>query len=359
MLEGFFGTRYLMVIMLLACAIVKAQTSIADTLTVAVVNGESIVLREFMRRTENERSQVIRFFRTKHGCEYNNDFWDKTYDGETPTEVLKKKTIDTLAQIKIQQIEAKKWGIMPDISYQGFLRLLKKENKLRLEARSMNRVIYGPVQYSEEVYYNYLFTNMVNQLKDTLDDKIFNISDDKLREVYETDKDRLYRKGYYTKICLIGIHFKPGAGVEKGDRTWEEANSALIAISESINQEELSIGKAKEKYKNNPVLSLTIEDIIFNDSIYSAEEDNTARAMIKETAKAMITGENSPVMEFPDALNIFQVKEKRSLGYRNFEECKRIVRASVLDQMYLNYIKGLVLDADVQINMGIYQQIIF
>ncbi len=336
-----------------------AQTMLADTSVVAFVNGEPIIVREFMKCAEKRRSQVIRYFRINYGSEYNNEFWSKAYDGKTPSDILKKETLDTLEQIKIQQISAKKWGIVSDISYMEFLRLLQKENNRRLEARKLNKVIYGPVQYSEDVYYNYLFTNMVNQLKNVLDEKVFSISDEKLKQVYEIDKNRLYRRGYYMKIRLIGMKIKPENNFEEDSKLRKDVALMLTDIADSIFTNESYIAEIKEKYKKNQAVLLTVEDIIYNDSVYSQEEDNAVKSLVKEAANKMLINERSPVKEYPDALYIFQVKEKRLLGYRSFNDCKRTIRASFLDKLYLDYIHNLVLKSNVQLNSDIYRQINF
>jgi hypothetical protein len=352
-------TKCLIIFMVLASNTVNAQMVVPDTAVIAWVNKEPVIMREFMQRANKERSQVIRFYRINYGCEYNEGFWSKMFDGKTPSEVLKKKTLDTLVQIKVQQIAAKNWGIMPDITYLGFLRLLEKENKRRLEARSLNKVIYGPVQYNEDVYFNYLFTNMVNQLMNILNENVFKITDRQLKEIYETDKERLYRKGYFTKIRLFGIKFKTASVIEENEKNRKEAYIVLSNLSKCSINEESCPEKIKEKYKYDPDLVINTEDIIFNDSVYSAEEDNTLRAMVKESAKSMEKGEFSKAIEFPDALYVIQVKEKRSLGYRNFEECKKTIRDSSLEQLYIEYINNMVLKANIELQLNKYNQIAF
>ena len=272
---------------------------------------------------------------------------------------LKKKTLDTIAQIKVQQILAKKWGIIRDIRYQEFLKLLVSENKRRAEARSNNKVIYGPVQYSEDVYYNYLFSNMVNQLKNTLDEKIFTITDEKLKKAYEADKGRFYRHGYYTEVQLVQMHFKQGSGINGNVNLRKDAHIKLAIIGDCLSKQDSCIENIKENYKNDPVIFLSFKNIIYNDSIYSPEEDNEAMALVKAAAAKMKNGELSSVIEFPDDLFIFKIKEKRELGYRTFEEIKRIIKATMLDKLYLQYINDLYLNAHIEPNRNVYQQISF
>lgn len=167
--------------------------SLQSDSVVAVVDGEDVTLGEFMLQARALRSGVINNFRITGENEFGNGFWSQKYDGTMPMDVLKKKALDTLVQIKVQQISARKAGIVDDISYPGFLKAMKAENKRRLAAKQAGKVIYGPVQYSEEVYYNYLFSNMVNSLKERMAGPVFMINDEKLKEIYEMEKDSLYR----------------------------------------------------------------------------------------------------------------------------------------------------------------------
>jgi len=262
-------------------------------------------------------------------------------------------------QIKIQQIEAKKYGVVSDISYLGFLKALEVENLRRLEAKRNNKVIYGPVQYSEDVYYNYLFSNMVVRLKSVLSEEVFDVSIGKLKEAYEKDKDSLYRKGFYTVTWLIEMKFDSGITGEESLRIKNKANEALNRIKDMITHDESHIESAKEMYEGDPDLLLVISNLVYNDSIYTPEEDDPIRAMAKTKAEKLEAGQFSPVIEFPGEICLVLVKDKISLGYRSFEDCRSTVRESLTDQMYDQHINDLKLNAKVELNVDIYRQIHF
>lgn len=336
-----------------------SQKPIRDTAVVALVNGEHVMISEFMLLAQKERSEVIRFYLNTYDCEFNNTFWSKPFDGISPSDMLKEKTLDTLVKIKIQQICARNVGIMNDISYSGFIKALEIENKRRLEAMRSNKVIYGPVQYSEEVYYSYTFTNIVNKLKSILAEKIFIISDDTLKNIYEADKNSLYQRGYYTKIKLVGIKPKEGPRNKKNVGPMNVWHSELVELSDGIFKNDSSIEFLNKSFINDSTFSLFVEDIIYNDSVYSPEEENTIRAKVKESSKALQKGESSPVLEFSDSLYIFQIIEKHQLGYRSFDDCKRAIRESLTDQLYMQYMNAMFMKAHVEIKPDIMMQIHF
>ncbi len=296
---------------------------ISDSALVATVNGEPVICREFMLLARSQRSRVINEYLHNHGGEYGSDFWSRNYNGKTPMDVLKKRTLDTIVSIKIQEICARQAGLVDDISYRGFLKALEAENHRRLVAKQTGKVIYGPVQYSEEVYYNYLFSNLVNNLKENLAGSVFSITDEKLKATYERQKDSLYRKGFITEVRLVKLeHGMEKAGDDKG-KAMQKAETVLV----------------------------------FNDSVYVPEEEDPFRLIVRETAGKMAVGQSSQPIEFQGTFYIVHVKNRISLGFRNFESCKTAVRMVLLDRMYDQYIRGLVNQAACLPDKDVYEQI--
>lgn len=336
-----------------------AQNSIPDTTVIALVNSEPVSYREFMQQANRERSQVIRYFRITYGRKYTSDFWTQISEGKSPADILKKRSMDTLVKIKVQQILAKKWGIMSDISYNGFLIKLETENKIRLEAKNRNQVIYGPVQYTEDVYYSYLFTNMVNQLKAQLERDFFDISEKKLKEIYETDKYHEYPNGFYTKILLVEMKMASNLTVGVKDSVRNSVRISLNELRTCILTNDNCLGPATGKFKDNNSVSLVTKEIIFNDSVYAPEEENTLLTEVKEQAKTIKQGDCCQVMEVPGILYFFQILEKKSLGYRSFENCRNTIRAIYTDQLYSEYINALLLKTELVLNHKNYDLITF
>ena len=132
------------------------------------------------------------------------------------------------------------------------------ENSRRLAAKKSGKIIYGPVQYSEEVYYNYLFSNMVNKLKEYLATNVFRISDNELRAFYENRKENLFRKGYYTRVRLEKLKEVASTGTP---------------------------GKVKKIVESESIL-------VFNDSLYAPEEEEMVRSMAREASRKLPAGES-------------------------------------------------------------------
>lgn len=343
-----------------ATRVIHAQNLPQDTAIVAYVNGEPVIVREFIQQAQNERSQVIRLFRIKYDCEYDNDFWNRSFDGTTPSDLLKEKTMDTMVQIKVQQILAKNYGINSNISYTEFLKALEQENLRRINAKRNGEVIYGPVQYSEAVYYNYLFSNMVIQLKYLLSEQVFMISDDVLQTEYEQVKDTLCMKGYFTEARLFELRYKASSDDAQAIRIKEKANEMMQIIRDMIIQQKgYTDSSLKDMVGKDPELSIIISDLVYNDSIYSPEEENEFQSMVNESVKKLEKGECSPVLQSSGVLCLIYISNKESLGYKSFDRCRNVLRDSLIDRLYNQYIYDLKINAKVELNNDIYRQICF
>jgi hypothetical protein len=166
--------------------------------TLILVNGEAITKIEFIQFSKIERTSVIQHYRETFNLEFSEDFWNTKCNGKSPKELLIERTIDTLVSIKIQQIIAKQNGLIDEVTYSNFLDKLSKENLRRAQAQKSNKPIYGPSQYSESVYFSYLFSNMVIRLKEKLNETEFKITDEKVALIYEQQKE-IYAKVPFNK----------------------------------------------------------------------------------------------------------------------------------------------------------------
>ncbi len=157
---------------------------------IATVNGEPISIQLFQRQISLNRSVVYSYFHKKYKIDNPSKFWTTQYDKEVPAEVIKKKAIDDCVEIKLQHILAKDKGIIPDITYKTFLENLKQENIRRKKVLTQNGVIYGPEQYTEKTYFDYIFSNMQIKLKTKLGQDTFHISNDELQNFHESRKSK-------------------------------------------------------------------------------------------------------------------------------------------------------------------------
>ena len=147
---------------------IASQTHIPRKEIALFVNNEPITKEEFSFFAQRNRYLVIREFRNKLGLDYHSNFWSDKSKGISPSEVLRKMTIDTLVSVKVQLLMAKKYGIIRDASFQSIRMNMETENKRRTEAIAKKIKFYGPEQFDMNSYFDYFYSNMVIKLKDYL-----------------------------------------------------------------------------------------------------------------------------------------------------------------------------------------------
>lgn len=181
---------YIMIIsgILLSFLYFKAKSDVYTH--VAKVNGVIIPVREFRQQMLKNRLEVIIYFKQKRGVDVTSEFWNSSYDGEKPVEMLKKTTLNQLIKIKVEQLLAKREGLIKQIKYTSFLKHLEKENRKRKKDYAENRVIFGPEQYGEAQYYDYLHSNMVIKLKKKLASKELSITENDIKRYYEANPSK-------------------------------------------------------------------------------------------------------------------------------------------------------------------------
>jgi hypothetical protein len=165
-----------------------------DDDTVLTINGEPVSIAEYLHIMSGERANVFSYFSQKYGAKDSGDFWTSSFNGEVPVNKLKQNTIDKLKKIKTEQSLMKLYGITDDISYPCFLEDLRKENERRRVAVSKNLPIYGPIQYDENIYFEYLHSERTEKLKHILSGKELFISEADIKKYYDQNKEIIFRK---------------------------------------------------------------------------------------------------------------------------------------------------------------------
>jgi hypothetical protein len=170
------------------------NTTIKDS-SIAVLNGEQISLKLWLHFIQKNRASVINEFTQKYKItDYSNLWYSSFGNKEVPAEILKNNSLQDCYRTTAQLILAKKKGILKDISYEGFLKKLKESNKFRKQAALEKKTIYGPVEFTEATYYDYLFSLTVLELKKKLTGKELDTNQKKMNAFYENNKLKKYCK---------------------------------------------------------------------------------------------------------------------------------------------------------------------
>lgn len=311
-----------LVSLLILVVILKSIPKAIEEKIVAEVNGEPITMEEFMGVAMDQRAA--------------------SFGSENPSENIKEKALNKLSEIKVQQLLAKEAGLVEDVSYSYFKRQLELENQTRKERLAKREVIFGPQQYSEKTYFNYVFNKMVIDLKRTLGNSRFTPSDQDLMNHYDKGKNERFKIPDTIKIKKIYINNSEPQALEEITRIREKLDS-----SHNLNSFE---GVAKEfeaGYKEYTFSSSTNkEDLAMNESLLKA---------VNKLNPGQVVG---PFKEDDlRVISIAMVTERIEQGYQKFEDVKEQLKGLYIDAQYEDFIKVQVENANLVIHHNVYNQI--
>ncbi len=147
------------------------------------VNNTPVTAEELLLAVQACRSEVISYYYTTYGITDSPEFWVTEVDGQTPRRRLLETAVRRAARYKAEQLMMQDAGIVSDISWAAFQKEFLAENERRLEAVQKGEVVYGPKQYTEYDYFNYLHNNRLLKLKAALNGGT-DYSDGKFLEAY-------------------------------------------------------------------------------------------------------------------------------------------------------------------------------
>src|ERR1035437_10378430 len=183
-------------IVIAAIIIIFVQLSKVDAnATVATVNNEPICIAELKNEMQIDRSDTISYFQSK-GITVGKKFWTTKYGGQTPAEYLRQVALNKMKRINVEQILAKKSGIVSDISYKNMIKEFEQENQRRALAVKNSQPIYGVAEFTIGTY----FTDKISKLEISLKAELaksggaLESNDTNLKAHYEATKDVLYKK---------------------------------------------------------------------------------------------------------------------------------------------------------------------
>lgn len=316
---------------------------------VAKVNGAEIAVREFERRLSENREIVASDFREKYGATVDSDFWRLRFGNQSPLNNLKEKSLRDCVRFKMQQLLAKEKGFVSDIGYDKFFKTFNEENERRKKAVERGEVIYGPRQYTENTYYDYVWGEAFRNLKEQLGRDAFDVSELKLAEYYEINKNERYRRKDVVKVQIISIDFAAG-NVENMRSARNKAREIIAEIRERIGADDDSFESAKSYNKS----------VIFTERILGASIENTdieEETKLEAKAARLNIGAVSEVFEENKAFHIIKCVDKIANGYFTFDETKEIVKSHYIDERYRLFVDEKVRLANVEINHEVYDNI--
>lgn len=308
---------------------------------IASVNGMRVEPGEFALLLAQERTRTALRFKTAYGAAASGDsFWTTPYGGATPADYAKQAALQRLIRLKLEQRLALERGVDAPADYSEYLRRWRHENERRKEALKTGAPLYGPVQYEEWNYYDYLHTNMVAALKEKLKDSELHVSEQEARDAYEQRKESRYRLAPEATVELLSF---PAAAREQaeGAAAMLRAGASFAEARAAYASALLPNGPAGEAVKLGAARS---------------EEPSEAEERLLQAALELKPGEAAAVSD-ANAVRVVRLIALQTQGYRPFDEVKEALRGELADRRYEELIERLQAQAAVETNRAAYERV--
>ena len=287
--------------------------------TAGYVNGMRVDSREIQLIFTENRREAEQYFESKYSIEASDDaFWDTVFDEGTPKEYLENLIWDELVSLKAEQELFYEYNLCYKFDYNSFLKDLEKENRKRQEAKENGDVFYGPEQFDEKDFYDYLQNNYRIALQRLLESELTEADEEILIEYYEATKDSKYQKGSEWQIGIIA-------------QSGEENQASSLLEYQSMFQAGMSIQDFRDTY----ALQIHAGQLHYSEMTVSEGKKMLTVLEKKYLEKLEVMQANeTALIEADDGWQLIVCLHKEENGYYQFDEVKGNVQG---DLFQLNY----------------------
>ncbi|GIP30305.1 hypothetical protein J23TS9_54350 [Paenibacillus sp. J23TS9] len=237
---------------------------------------------------------------------------------------------------------AKEQGVMKDISYEGFLRSLNIENDRRQKAVNDHKVIFGPVQYTENAYFENMMSNAILAVTKNLEKNGWKPDEQQSKQFYEANKSLLYQASASIKVKQISFSFLD-SNRNIHEQLKAEAKKEMEAISNDI-----SSGMSFEQAAREMGQKVQVTE-----QQYQMDNDiHVSRSPVIQAARNLQPGEVGGVIEENGSFYIIKCLENNKPGstYLPFDLVKDRVVNDYMDSRYKDYVQKRVSEAQIVLN---------
>ena len=161
----------------------------------ATVNGEAVTAEEIDYFKSRCRADIINDFAEKYGVKDFSDFWERDFDGTTPSAELEKAALSQAAEAKIKLVMMRENGVYDDISFAG---LKKKAEQYNAEHENVQGSV-GITSIDMSGFYTYYVSTGEMELKNILAEGELKPTDAELAAA-EKDNPNLTENGLISVI---------------------------------------------------------------------------------------------------------------------------------------------------------------
>lgn len=169
--------------------------------TVGEIDGRPVALGELQLFVDDVRQQTNSYFKKNHQLAAVTEAeWRQEYDGEAPVDYAIQLAMEALVPYKVVERKLLESGTEQDFSYQAFVSRWEEENQSRQQKKEAGAVVYGPVQYTKRVYYDYLNDEYKKALESSLR---FDATEQELQQLYDDAPTLFQEFGSVSMQCAV------------------------------------------------------------------------------------------------------------------------------------------------------------
>ncbi|MDR0382257.1 MAG: peptidyl-prolyl cis-trans isomerase [Oscillospiraceae bacterium] len=274
--------------------------------TVAEIDGMPVALGELEMFAEEVAQLTSAHFQSAYGTEdIRGALWGEIQGGEAPVDYALRLALTALTPYKVTQRVLFESGQLPDPSYRAFVSAWETENAERRATEESGGVLYGPLQYTRRVYYDYLYDQQYLAMKRQTH---ADATEADLRRLYEESPDLFFLLGEVDMRCVV---------LRQADVSREEAEAGLTAVRAA-----LSAGAPfDEAVRETGLPARTVDRVFTAEDVRSPDVSDFPQ--VHEALYDLPVGETTGLIQNDDLEWLFlYCAERRGAGRRPFEDCR-------------------------------------
>lgn len=324
----------------LSCLCGGCQSAAQPENTVATIDGLPVAYEELELFIDSAKQQTKAYFDQEYGVSLTDETaWIEPVNDIKPAAYALDLALRELAPYKVTQAMLVEQGALEDASYQSFLEQWETENKTRQQKKDMGQIIYGPVQYTQRVYYDYLDSEYRKTLEGLMTTDT--PSDDELRTIYEDHPDLFQQFGTVTMRCIT--------------MPQEEVSQAAAEQRIQTLQQALSQNESFEQAAATAGLTAYMETQTITAKDFSAAATTRAPELF-EAAENLHVGQNGGLLSGQVGSWLYYYCESREgNGRMSFEQCRETLTELYREQTFELSFNQAVENAEIEIKEPAYQ----
>ena len=286
--------------------------------TVGEIAGQPVALGELQLFVDDVRQQTNSYFKKNYSLDaITEEEWRKDFSGESPVDYAIGLAMEELVPYKVVEQKLVELGSSEDFSYRAFVNRWQKENEDRQQKEASGEVIYGPVQYTERVYYDYLNESYQEELAAQLRQEP---TEEELQAFYDDNPDLFQEFGSVTLQCVVLP--QEDFSQEQGE---EARNILLQALEAGATFADASVQAGIDEYTQER--TFTAEDL--------SSPDVRAFPDVEDAVYTLQPGDTTDLIQNGDLEWLFFYCETRQEGGRTpFAECRDALEEIYVEQAF-------------------------